>query len=202
MLCLLITFIPAATNAADNLDSASGWARDGITAAVAKGFVPVDLQGNYTSVITRAEFCRMAVKWVEHMTGKDINTVLAEQGKSRDPNAFTDTNDPDILAAFALSITSGIGNNLFNPNGDFSRERAATMIRNTCKAAGMDISNIAPAGFADIGTAASWAVDGINFVRNNGIMQGTGNDNFSPSAPYTREQSIITFGNINHNTLP
>ena len=138
----------------------------------------------------------MAVKWVEHMTGKGIDAVLAEQGKSRDPNAFTDTTDSDILAAFALDITSGVGNDLFNPTGEINREQAAAMIRNTCRAAGMDISNIAPAGFADIGTAAGWAVDGINFVRNNGIMSGTGNDNFSPKAPYTREQSIITFSNV------
>ena len=76
------------------------------------------------------------------------------------------------------------------------------MIMNACRAAGLDVSNTANAGFADINTASSWAVDAINFCRNNGIMSGTGNDNFSPKGAYTREQSIITFNNIRHNELP
>jgi hypothetical protein len=138
----------------------------------------------------------MAVKWVEYATGKKIDTVLSEQGKSRNPGAFTDTSDPDILAAFALGITSGIGNNQFNPNGQFTREQAATMIMNTCKAIGANTANPRPSGFADLHTASSWAHDGINFVGTNSIMAGTGNNNFSPKTTFTREQSIVTFNNI------
>ena len=179
-----------------NLDTAGEWARDSISNAIIKGFVPLSLRNNYKNVITRAEFCIMAVKWVEYKIGEQIDTILAEKGLVRNPNAFTDTNDPDILAAFALGITNGTGNNRFSPNGQFTREQAATMIRNTCSVAGMDITKFTPAGFADINKASSWAVDGINFCRNNGIMVGTGNNNFSPQAKYTIAQSIITFNNI------
>jgi len=180
----------------------SSWALEGTMNAVDKGFVPDEIQNNFTNVITRQEFCRMAVKWVEYATGKNIDTVMSEKSVSRNPNAFTDTSDSYILAAFALGITNGTGDNQFTPNGQLSREQAATMITNTCRAIGTYVDNPPPSGFVDLGSAASWAVNGINFVRANGIMQGTGNDNFSPSAPYTREQSIITFNNINHNTLP
>jgi hypothetical protein len=187
------------------LDSASGWAKEGITAAIGKGFVPTDIQGSYTNVITRQEFCRMAVKWLEYMLGKDINTIVAERGiPERMSHTFSDTTDPNILAAYRLGVTGGTSAptattpGLFTPSGQFSREQAATMIMNTCKAAGMDVSNTAPAGFTDIGTASSWAVDGINYVRNAGIMQGTSTTPlvFSPKQNYTREQSIITFNNI------
>ena len=193
---------PPAEPNANPLDSASDWAKEGITAAIGKGFVPTDIQGSYTNVITRQEFCRMAVKWVEYATGKNIDAVLSEKGLSRDPNAFSDTSDPDILAAFALGITSGTGGGQFTPNGEFSREQAATMIMNTCRAIGADVSNPPASDFVDMNSAAGWAVDGINFVRANGIMQGTGDDNFSPKANYTREQSIITFNNINAAALP
>ena len=178
------------------LDSASGWAREGITAAIAKDFVPADLQDTYTATITRAEFCRMAVKWVEAATGKTIDAILAENGKTRNPNAFTDVTNSDILAAAALGITGGTGPGTFSPNGQITREQAATMIRNTCKAIGMDTDAPPPSGFADIETASDWAVDAINFCRANGIMSGTGQDNFSPNVAYTREQSIVTFNNI------
>jgi hypothetical protein len=191
---------------ANPLDSASSWAKEGITAAIGKGFVPADIQGSYTNVITRAEFCRMAVKWLEYRLGKNIDTIVAENGDpARMGHTFSDTTDPAILAAYRLGVTGGTSApadgkpGTFNPSGQFSREQAATMIRNTCRAAGMDISNTASAGFNDIGTASSWAVDSINYVRNAGIMSGTGtadNPMFSPQNNYTREQSIITFNNL------
>jgi len=187
-----------------NLDSASSWAHDGVRNAITKGFVPDELHHSFQNIITRAEFCRMAVKWLEYRLGKSIDKILAEKGLSRDLHVFGDTHDPDILAAYALGITSGTlapaagKAGLFTPNGEFSREQAATMIRNTCKAAGMDVSNITPAGFEDISNASNWAVDGINFCYANNIMIGTRTSplQFSPKTTYTREQSIMTFNNI------
>ena len=175
---------------------ASSWAHDGIKEAIRKGFVPSDLRNNYTNIITREEFCRMAVRWVEYYTNTDIDTILIAQGLTRDPDAFTDTNDPDILAAYALGITSGRGGGIFDPNGQFTREQAATMIMNTCIAAGADVSDIPDSSFADIGTAAAWALPGIGFVQTHSIMAGTGGGNFSPKDTYTREQSVVTFNNI------
>jgi hypothetical protein len=187
---------------APGLSTASDWARGHIQAAFDKGFIPSDIQGRYTSTITRGEFCRMAVKWAEYATGKSIDTILTEQGLSRSPNPFTDTNDPAILAAFALGITAGTGPATFNPNGQFTREQAATMIMNTCRAVGANVNNPPAFGFADIGRASSWAVNGINFAGTNGIMSGTGEGNFSPARSYTRQESIIAFNNIKHNELP
>jgi len=179
-----------------NLNGASSWAVNGISSAIDKGFVPTDLQKDYTNTITRAEFCRMAVKFVEYKTGKNIEMVLQGIGVSRNQSEFTDTNDNDILAASALGITSGTGNHQFTPNGQFTREQAATMILNTCKVIGMNVNTTSANTFADINTASQWAVNGINFCSENGIMNGTGNNNFSPKATYTREQSIVTFDNI------
>jgi len=188
--------VPVPTRYISGILAASVWARSGIVSALDKGFVPAEIQGGYTNTITRAEFCRMAVKWVEYAAGKSIDTVLSEKGLARDSNAFTDTNDPDILAAFALGITNGTGVRQFSPDGEFTREQAATMIRNVCRVIGMNTDNPPPSEFADMSSASNWAVDGINFVKAAGIMQGTGNNNFSPAATYTREQSIITFNNI------
>ena len=85
----------------NTLNIASLWALNGITGALEKGFVPTDLQDNYKSVITRAAFCRMAVKFVEYKTGKMIDTILAEKGASRDP-----------------------GGNNFDPKGIYTREQS------------------------------------------------------------------------------
>ena len=200
--CLVLALVPVSIATAQNLTTASPWAQAHITAAIGRGFIPADIQNNYTNTITRAEFCRMAVKWVEYALGKDIDAILTEKGLSRKLNAFTDTNDPDILAAYALGITSGRGGGLFDPNGQFSREQAATMIMNTCGAIGAYTKYPLRAWFVDLETASSWAMNGIHFARANGIMQGMGNDIFNPKGVYTREQSIVTFNNIKPDELP
>jgi len=48
----------------DPINTASEWARAEIISAVEKGFVPEELQYNYTTAITRQEFCWMAVLFV------------------------------------------------------------------------------------------------------------------------------------------
>ena len=46
--------------------------------------------------------------------------------------------------------------------------------------------------FADNDTISEWAFAAVGKVQANGIMNGVGNNNFSPLTDYTREQSIIT----------
>lgn len=176
-----------------NINTASDWAKSDIKAAITKGFVPSQLQNNYKNNITRAEFCRLAVKYIENMLSKNIDTILSENAVSRDVSVFSDTKDNDILAAFALDIVKGTGNGKFSPSDKISREQAATMIRNACKLLGMDIYNFQDADFADMKSVSDWALDGVNFCRSNGIMNGTGNNMFSPKDTYTIEQSISTF---------
>ncbi|MCL1819485.1 MAG: hypothetical protein FWG36_02375, partial [Oscillospiraceae bacterium] len=194
-----------------DLSSASDWAKEGLTTALAKGFVTADIQSDYTAGITRAEFCKLAVSWLRYLTGKDTATILSDRGMMIvTEGVFSDTNDYDIIAAFALGITGGTvaptadTPGLFNPDGGFDRESAATMIMNTCRAAGMDVSNIADTGFTDIGLANSWTVDGINFCYNAGIMGGVSTSElvFEPKRSYSREMSILTFDKIKVTPAP
>jgi len=179
-----------------NIDTASVWARNGIAEATEKGFVSVDLDKCYTDAITRAEFCNMAVKWLEYRLESDIYAILREKGISRIKRAFTDTDDAAILAAYALGITKGTGDGRFSPDGQIVREQAAVMIRNACAVAGMNVGDTSGAGYVDIKSASDWAVDAINFCRNNNIMFGTGNNNFSPNDTFSIEQSVLAFNNI------
>jgi len=66
---------------------------------VSKGFVPAELQNNYKNVITREQFCQMAVMYLEYATGKEIDKILSEKGLAIDPDVFADTKNEYILAA-------------------------------------------------------------------------------------------------------
>jgi len=182
----------------------SKWARPEIISAIAKGFVPEDMKDDYTKVITRQEFCCLAMRFVEYAFNQGINEVLIDRGLSSNPDSFSDTSDPYILAAFALGITNGTKAptetepGLFSPDGQLSRQEAATMLMRVCRIIGMDVSDPPASDFVDMGEAESWAQDGINFVRANGIMGGTNTTTptFSPKGTYTRQESVVTFDRI------
>ena len=186
---------------APNLDTADTWAQSEITSAVRKGFVPTDLQNNYKSTITREQFCRMAVMYLEYATGKDIDTILSEKDLTIDEDAFEDTDNKYILAAYVLEITKGTRApsegkpGVFDPNGSFNREMAATMLARVSKVLGEDTENAADAGYTDISSASNWAVNSINFCYASGVMKGTSTTplKFSPKEAYTIQQSIATF---------
>jgi len=208
IMTLLLTLAPAALAAP--VDTADGWARDRITAAIEEGFVPEDIQDNYKNVITREEFCRMAVKWIEYIIEKSIGEILTEEGLTINQNAFYDTTNQDILAAFTLGIItgeiapSGETPGVFNPGGNFTRQQAAVMVMNTCKAIGADVSSPPTADFADLNLAAAWARHGINYARANGIMAGITTSPpyiFSPNGTFTRQDSIVLFYNIDPGKL-
>lgn len=99
-----------------------------------------------------------------------------------------------------------------NINDPITREQAATMIMRAVNVLNLvndgeipiyDIGKYsqttidAPtADFADIDQVSSWALGGVNFVKANGIMNGTGNGNFTPKANLTVEQAIVLINNI------
>lgn len=193
----------------DPLLTADPWAAGGISSALGKGFVPADLQKDYRQVITRKEFCRMAVSWLEYATGSKIDDILAGRGLSRDPDAFSDTDDPDILAAFALGITKGTsaptekGAGLFEPDGLFTRQEAAAMLRRVCLIYGAQAEGLPSPNWSDIWQVADWARDGVAFCGAYCLMRGTSDSRpvFSPEEVYTRQESILVFDRIGQEIL-
>jgi hypothetical protein len=179
--------------AAPYLSTASDWARTGVAEAYGKGFIPAEIQNTYQIGINRQEFCRMAVRMAEYVAGKPIDDILADRGLIRNPNAFSDTADPDVLAAHALIITTGTAaptsttRGVFSPYGEITCEQAVLMIVNTCRATGADIVYPPLAALADID---------ITKVLLDLAKEGANYSNYKPLKAFTREQSIVAFNNI------
>jgi hypothetical protein len=178
------------------LDSADGWARGHIEQATGKGFVPEALQGSYALPVTRGEFVTLAVRWLEHKTGKSAETLVHERGGPK--RTFTDTDDPLILAGADLSITAGISGTLFGPDLPFNRQQAAVMLRKVMDVLGGPAGDAEPYGFTDISDADEWARAAIDTVGGAGIMSGTGAGAkvFSPKTEFSRQESITVFNKM------
>lgn len=159
----------------------SDWAAAEVDAATEKGYVPAALAKNYTAPITRAEFCRLAVQFYERFTGETI-TAAAD---------FSDTQDAAVRKMAGLGVVNGVGNGKFNPDGTLTRQDAAAILMRLARVMGYEPA-AAENGFADRAKIASYALEPVAQAAAAGVMNGTGNGNFSPTASYTREQSILT----------
>ncbi|GHU90992.1 hypothetical protein FACS1894202_11710 [Clostridia bacterium] len=168
----------------------STWAAETIKTAQQLGLATAELDANYQTSTTRAEFCRAAVNFLRAY-GYDVDNVSQK--------TFADTSDRDIGVAAALGITSGTdtGKNLFSPDSTLTREQAATMLRNVMNVIGKP----APASgvaWTDAKDISSWAKEASDVMYSAKIMGGTSTTElvFSPKTPYTHEQSIITLVNL------
>jgi len=164
----------------NNLNTASAWAHESITNAIATGLVPQSLQNHYTNNITRAEFTALAVLLYETATGREITGRVI----------FNDTTDVNVQKAAYIGVISGTGNNNFSPNMQFNREQAAVMVSRLAEAIGQPLPASSPA-FADNADISSWAREQTGQAQAAGIITGVGDNMFNPRGTFTREQSII-----------
>lgn len=168
----------------------STWAEGEVSKAINYGFLPSVMQNNYQANITRIEFCALLEYMIESKTGKtalELADELAEEQGGYIKPPFDDALYMEVNDIARLGIITGVGNNMFSPLGEITRQEAATMLYRTANVLGYDIS----AGQTGYSGVASWASEGVDFVSDRGIMNGTDNG-FDPVGKYTKEQAILT----------
>jgi hypothetical protein len=136
------------------------------------GLITDEMRGAYQSTATRAEFCRLAMRFLEVFYSKTSNEILKDRNITT--RVFSDTSDEAIGAAAALGIISGtsVVNNTFTPNGTLTREQAATMLRNVI---GVDTTPPTNILWTDKNSISSWAQSACNVrSKNNGRQKYNG----------------------------
>jgi hypothetical protein len=177
--------------------NASQWALGELAEADRLGLIPDSLRdADLTRPITRAEFAAVSVKAFEALSGEK-----AEAGE--DP--FTDTDDPEVLKAYKVGITTGTSSTTFDPDTLLNREQAATMLTRVYKKVsieGWDMSRdgefadafsamfTMPEPFEDDERISGWAKPSVYFMYANGIINGIGNNTFAPKAVTDAETAI------------
>ena len=116
-------------------------------------------------------------------------------------NAFTDVAAGQwyteaVTWAAEQGIVTGIGNGLFDPNGDITREQLAVMLYRYAggAAAGADLS-----AYPDASSVSSWAVEAMGWAVSNGILSGNEAGQLSPGGAATRAevaQMLLNYSRI------
>ncbi|MBE6871696.1 MAG: hypothetical protein E7491_07050 [Ruminococcaceae bacterium] len=172
----------------------SAWAKEEILKALEADLVPEHVNSNYTTDITRSDFCDLIIKMIEKKSGKAIADVIAGYADAKSDVSFPDTDSANVIAAAKLGIVNGRSSGAFDPTANITRQEAAKMLALAAKVLGADIT-ASEVAFADADDIYAWAKEFIYYVNTIGVMNGTSTTtppNFSPLRTYTREQSILT----------
>lgn len=173
-----------------NNDKPSKWADGEISRAYEIDVAPYDLkeQLDYDAPMTRTMFCYVLSSMLE------LSDKMPEEIDKK--IIFTDTESKTIRKLAAAGIISGYEDGSFRPNGEITRQEAASLLYRTAKYMDYDrfydnyrLSDYAYADDEEIG---QWAEEAVYQLHKAQIMSGMGNDMFSPKTTYTNEQSIAT----------
>jgi len=135
--------------------------------------------------ITRAEFSKLIVEIYD----------LKNDGNAE----FEDVNKNDwfydYVSAIATSgVATGNDNNDFMPNENLTRQDMAVMVYRLLKKQGIGIdvvNNVSAEQFEDYVSISEYAKEAVNYLFSGNIVNGTGDNRFSPLSYTTRAQATV-----------
>ena len=137
---------------------------------------------------------------VAPMTRGSLATVLhrLSQGKTDYEVTFQDVAQgkyytEGVAWAAKVKVVTGYTEEIFAPDDIITREQLAVMMARYAKLVGLDTKADAKAldQFVDGDTTGTWAVDGVAWCVQNGILKGKGNDTLDPTAEVTRAEVAV-----------
>lgn len=101
-----------------------------------------------------------------------------------------------LAAAKQLGISNGIGDNLFAPEKEITREEMVALIYNYLKSVGKIDTEIKQTAFADDASISEWAKSAVAFSSSKGYVMGKEDNLFDPAGYATRAELAQVFFNM------
>lgn len=168
---------------------ASAWALDELRQAGLLALLdPLNGLDDWSGDITRAEFCAIAVRFYELVSG---DTPAPDA-------AFLDTADRSVLKAAALGLVGGDGDGNFRPNDPLTREEAAAVLHRLCRLIGFVPARLNDGSPSDIDSVSPWAVDAVLELYRAEVFRGDELSAFRPYGHFSAEAAAITLYRLLH----
>ena len=135
--------------------------------------------------VTRGDLARFAVLTYESIRGHDIYGRVF----------FSDTNSVYAQKAAYIGIMGGVGNNIFMPNQQITREQAAVVLSRLAAVLGSPLPPSSP-DFIDYARISAWAAPYVGQAQAAGLMAAREFNFFVPHDILTMEQAEIAFGRL------
>ena len=202
-------------------DGCSEWAYDILQKAAGNNLVPYNTSTQYTSPVTRKEFCALTANMLNMIPFRNYDdlfenpngyTVISEKAHSVGADlkdiqySDMDTVDESIRLLSELGIINGMGDGTFNPDGYITREQICTIFSRA-----FDVYKEFDKYFSDLerfkeiseitvynddNMISDWARDGVYTMTKYNFMSGVGNNYFEPQEYCTLEQAITIISKV------
>ncbi len=150
---------------------ADSWYAKAVSFIAARDITSGTGNGNFSPEykLTRGQFIVMLMKAYSIAPATDLSDNFADAG-STNYSAY-------LAAAKRLGISKGVGNNLFGPEREITRQEMFTMLYNALKAIGRlprGNSGKSLLSFSDASDIAPWAKEAMSLLVETGTVSGSG----------------------------
>ncbi|QZY55704.1 S-layer homology domain-containing protein [Crassaminicella profunda] len=161
------------------------WAKEAIEAMASKGFISGRKSGIFdpSANITRAEFATLIAKMLEY--------------KGKDEIPFRDVDKEKwyydaVSIAYKNGLINGRTDTVFDPEGNITRQEMAVIISKVLEKKDYEKANIKSLNkFKDKDDISPWARDGVSLCVKAEIINGMGENNFTPTQNANRAQAAV-----------
>lgn len=163
------------------------WAKDEIEVLASKGIISGTSASRFnpSAKITRADFLTLLIKTVG---------LTAEIDSSFEDVKSDDYYYEAVGIAKKLGISSGIGNNLFNPGAPITRQDMMVMAAKAMKIAGK-LSTTGSldglSGFVDMADISPYAAEAVAAMVKEGLIAGSSGRRINPDQNATRAETAV-----------
>lgn len=185
---------PAPAGTFSDLDEAP-WAKTAIEALAKKGILSGKGDGKFhpNDIVTREEFVKIIVEAID-IYEKDATVDFDDVAADRWSYSY-------IASAYRAGIIQGTSDREFSPAGQMSRQDMAVIMLRVADLLGIELKGSAK--FSDDAAIASYAKEAVKKLAGAGIINGVGNNEFSPRTTVTRAQAakvvyeLLVYGGMN-----
>jgi uncharacterized repeat protein (TIGR02543 family) len=168
------------------------WYSKAVTFIAAREFTTGTGNGNYSpdAKLTRAEFMVMIMRAYGMNPDKSPKDNFEDAGNTW----YTGY----LATAKGLGISKGIGNNMFAPDNEITRQEMFTLLYNALKAIGRlpeEKEGKQLSAFSDAGQIAVWAKEAMAWLVETGTISGNGGK-LSPTSTSTRAEMAQVIYNL------
>ena len=110
-------------------DEPDSWAQEEVDAAIEAGLVPASVaDAGWKQPTTRLAAAEAIVLIIEKASGKSMDEIAEENNWDLTEGGFDDTDSLAVTFLKYAGITTGVGDNKYDPDGTYIRAMAVTMI--------------------------------------------------------------------------
>lgn len=166
-----------------NYQNASAWSEEELKLASRNGFIPPCMQADMKLQMSREEFTEIIIRVYEK--NQDMHLIVGD-------NPYKDTDNESVIKATSLGIVQGVGHGCFAPKDNVTRQEMAVIFTRLLEKLDYATGDInAMTLFDDHDEISDWAVESVYKLQGFGLVEGVGNNKFTPKTNATREQGAV-----------